>query len=195
MQKKSKHWSTLINPLVDNEKRWSEAKKAINFDFGETECFCQLCYFPTNAPSKNMPPNIWCENLHIWKQQFFPCCCRHFCDAKKDLIEDLGPCECPRCCVCQNTNTRCDTCKNKTHIYIFCSHIKHDHEPCLFQSQLWNKLNEEIDLTPDVFDFQKADDADAAAAATAAAATLSAYSSDTYKSSDLVRLHKNKDIL
>ena len=141
----------MINPLVDNEKRWAEAKKDINFDFGVTECFCQLCYLPTNEPSKNEPPNIWCENLHIWKQQYFPCCCRHFCDAKKNLVDELGPCDCPRCCVCQTTNTRCETCKNKTNTYIFCSHIKHDHEPCLFQAQLWNKLNEEIDFASEDF--------------------------------------------
>lgn len=133
---------------VRMDKNFNDIKKHMNFEFAPT-CKCQIC--TTNngkLGSGEESPNIWCQNqLHI-KKNYFPCCCRHTCLSNFNLIKDKGECECPRCCVCQLTNTKCDSCIKKNKVYYPCLHIRFKHSPCLFYDELFSKLLDDCDIEP-----------------------------------------------
>jgi len=139
---KVKEWIDKVhNVHFSIEERWQEAIKDINFEFTDHQCYCELDWIATDD-KPNKPPNMWCENATYWKTQYIPCCCQHFCDAKINLIEIHGPCECSRCCVCQLTNTRCENCLQKNFKYQKCRHIDHYHTPCLFHTKLFQMLDD-----------------------------------------------------
>lgn len=134
-RKKQKKFS---NTLLHNKKRWLNAKKELNFEFAK-ECPCATC---TNGASHE-EPNIWCKNLNYIKVFYYICCCLLFCDSGLNLLEEVGECQdCPRCCVCNLTNTKCDDCKNKSKRFWRCRHLI-DHSPCLFYDKMTNDLTDD----------------------------------------------------